>query len=375
MLERLAAEAEIHRVLNRYAHAVDRGDEAMVRSVYHPDGIDEHGAYFTGLGRDFGAYVTAQKPCWSAMMHHRTNVLIERSGDAAAVESYMFGMLVDHEESLSWAAGRYLDLVQWRSGAWKLAHRRYVTDIRIPLPREAAGAPPRSESSAGRRSAADPAYELFAATGAHRRSPSGEAARRPTLEAALSPSGSSDPEADVAGASSLDATVARLVAEAEITRVLNRYCHGVDRGDEEMIRSVYHPDGIDEHGAHFVGSGSDFAAFVTAQKPNFAVLMHHLTSILIEVRDDVAAVQSYVVAMHVMRDGIFSWAAGRYLDRFERRTGEWKIAHRRFVLDLDLPAPAEPVAANVDGSFGEGSRSPSDPAYALFDAVAAGRRG
>ncbi len=47
----------------------------------------------------------------------------------------------------------------------------------------------------------------------------------------------------------------------EIRDVLMRYGRGVDRLDEDLIRSCYHDDSFDDHG-HWKGNGQDFAAFI-----------------------------------------------------------------------------------------------------------------
>ena len=42
--------------------------------------------------------------------------------------------------------------------------------------------------------------------------------------------------------------VRKLLDKQEIYEVLCRYCRALDRGDEKLLRSVYHPDAIDHHG-------------------------------------------------------------------------------------------------------------------------------
>ena len=52
---------EIRRRLLEYCRGIDRCDAALVASVYHPDGTDDHGS-FVGLGTDFAVYATDDAP-------------------------------------------------------------------------------------------------------------------------------------------------------------------------------------------------------------------------------------------------------------------------------------------------------------------------
>src|SRR5262245_17777267 len=55
--------------------------------------------------------------------------------------------------------------------------------------------------------------------------------------------------------SAVDAPAVRVLLDKQaIQEVLARYCRGVDRADLELLRSVYHPDAIDNHGT-FNGNG------------------------------------------------------------------------------------------------------------------------
>ena len=56
--------------------------------------------------------------------------------------------------------------------------------------------------------------------------------------------------------------------------------------------------------------------------------------------------------------------SGRYLDRLERRNGEWRISHRITVMELAqyLPRSDEPPEAFV----GLGRRDHTDPSYAVL---------
>jgi SnoaL-like domain len=164
-----------------------------------------------------------------------------------------------------------------------------------------------------------------------------------------------------------DAELLRLLDEQEINRALTTYCHGIDRGDADLMLSVYHAGATDYHG-RFKGSASEFVTDVLPRMRRYRATMHRISNVLIEFDGDSAFVQSYVVAAHVLeRDGasIIEWLGGRYLDGFERRDNVWKIAHRLVVLDWEAEQQVsrQPYAGVP---FTVGSRSTEDPAYAFL---------
>lgn len=162
-----------------------------------------------------------------------------------------------------------------------------------------------------------------------------------------------------------------LQAEYEIKKILYRYCHANDRGDYDMMQSCFHPDAFDDHG---LGTGRvSIAEFVQFTKTNALERqgrkMHFLGNVLIEVRGEIAAAESYFVAFvnqleRERRGGGFYALAGRYLDRFERRQGEWRIAFRRVVYDWSHQWEAGPTWEGRLLTFG--TRDESDPGFALF---------
>jgi hypothetical protein len=162
-------------------------------------------------------------------------------------------------------------------------------------------------------------------------------------------------------------------AELEIRRVLARYCRGVDRGDLALLRSVYHPDARDDHGT-FKGNGWDFAEHLVKLMDSITIpSQHHLTNVLIERSGDHAEVESYVLAYHPVPDAnggeVHALFGGRYLDHFERRDGEWKIADRKVVMDWTRSAlPGEEW--ELAGAFSEmkGARHEADPSFGRFSA-------
>jgi len=78
----------------------------------------------------------------------------------------------------------------------------------------------------------------------------------------------------------------------------------------------------------------------------------------------IARVESYVTATHVLRPeagGFRFVVAGRYVDRFERRGDEWRIAARKLVVDwLDVPEEASAIRAHLAQITERGRSSPDD---------------
>jgi 3-phenylpropionate/cinnamic acid dioxygenase small subunit len=153
-----------------------------------------------------------------------------------------------------------------------------------------------------------------------------------------------------------------LLARQQIHNALMRYCWGIDRGDLELILSAFHADARDNHSGveesaveRFTRTVVEGAAMRTS---------HNLGNILIQVEGDVASAQSYLTAWHQFEfEGqTYDWVlAGRYLDRFECRNGDWRIAHRTVVYELE----------RFDGP---GTKPNGHPAVGFFDHVIRGER-
>lgn len=157
-----------------------------------------------------------------------------------------------------------------------------------------------------------------------------------------------------------------LLDKQAITEVLYRYCRGVDRGDRELLASVYHDDGIDDHG-FWKGLGKDFAAFINdmSRDSGSRNCQHMISNVLIELDGDVAYVESYSDAVRdtgTHRESIQT----RYLDRFERRGGEWRIAHRLVVRDVHHVEERKPALTDEEWAIRTpGRRDRQDPVYRL----------
>lgn len=174
-----------------------------------------------------------------------------------------------------------------------------------------------------------------------------------------------------------DSAMVRALYDREMIRdCLYRYCRGIDRADEACLRAAYWPDGTDRHGP-YQGSASGFIDWAMATLPTIERGIHQIHNILIDLRGDVAKVESCFTALQRQpgRDGALAEVhmAGRYLDRFEKRGDEWRIVDRTVVFDLVNETPAEPgdVAARFGRRQPAGGRWPDDPLYAFLNGATA----
>ena len=152
-----------------------------------------------------------------------------------------------------------------------------------------------------------------------------------------------------------------------------RYSRGVDRHDREALRSCYHVDSHDDHG-HWKGNGQDFADFIIDSLIERShTTTHSVANVFIEldpVDHDVARSEAYSVAYLRRTDAsgeewldVFS---GRYVDRFERRDGEWRIADRVVVHDWSASTAldGDNFPLPMDG-FTQGRRDSQDLIYLI----------
>jgi ketosteroid isomerase-like protein len=131
-----------------------------------------------------------------------------------------------------------------------------------------------------------------------------------------------------------DEALARVLDRQAINDCLVRYTRGVDRHDTELILSAYHEDALDSHG-YFEGTPPELAAWGNEQHAKrWAAHQHYITNTSIEFDGDVAHTETYALVVQRRADGTGADMLGaRYIDRFEKRAGEWRIARRVTMLD------------------------------------------
>lgn len=171
-----------------------------------------------------------------------------------------------------------------------------------------------------------------------------------------------------------DAALDALIAKEALRDLATRYARAIDRRDQDLLRSVYHDDAIDDHGVVFC----DSAALFIAQQPEimapFAITAHYLCNQSYRIDGDKADGELYFIAYHRTDapGSSHSIVSGRYLDNYEKREGNWKITHRRLVWDSFITLPAAPEDMAQLAALGVMGSAADDRSY---DALPLMRRG
>jgi hypothetical protein len=169
----------------------------------------------------------------------------------------------------------------------------------------------------------------------------------------------------------------RIEDRQQITDGLHLYCRALDRCDESLLRSLFHADSVHSHGA-YQGSSSDFCRFAMELLHKLEKTQHLLGNIVIELAGETAYSESYFHAHHRIAKGTPGFGpfithradvdediiiAGRYLDRWQRREGVWKIARRIGVHDWEQWSVADERDLITLPPQGRSRRDLQDPVY------------
>lgn len=170
----------------------------------------------------------------------------------------------------------------------------------------------------------------------------------------------------------VDLALQSLLDKEAIRECLYRYCRGIDRVDEDALRSAYWPDATDHHGP-FVGTANGFIDWAVERLRTSRRMVHMIGNISIVLQGSVAAVESYFQAFQEDRNANDepeeTFMCGRYVDLFERRDSEWRIASRKVVFDW-IRQSRLPDSSDAD-RFGPrqpvGCPKPEDAYYELLN--------
>jgi SnoaL-like domain len=178
----------------------------------------------------------------------------------------------------------------------------------------------------------------------------------------------------------------RLVAISEIKEQLYRWSRGTARKDWDLIRSVFHNDAQDDHGT-LDGSLDQFIEWQKKHHSGVDQSVHFIGNVLVDFVDpDHALSESYVIAFHhytsvqsradivgaevaAKLKEMTSVIVGRYLDKFERREGFWRILHRQAVFET---VKTEEAGRNLLPHWVVSQRDATDPLYRIRSEIGLG---
>lgn len=140
----------------------------------------------------------------------------------------------------------------------------------------------------------------------------------------------------------MDERLETLLAKQEIYELACRYMRGLDRLDANLLLSVFFEDGWCEYGFSNCPP-REFIDFAISALESHEANQHMLGNTLIEVEGNEAFGEVYFRAYHKVKtetgfDDII--IAGRYLDRYEKRDGVWKMAYRSELVDWSRTEPS-----------------------------------
>ncbi len=131
-----------------------------------------------------------------------------------------------------------------------------------------------------------------------------------------------------------------LLDREQIRCCIAQLARGEDRRDAALITASYWPDSITDYGV-FQGSFADYLAWVIPGSDAITNTQHHIGQSHIELDGARAKVETQVISYHridysadaAVRDEHDTVIGGRYLDVFDKRDGDWRIASRTMLYD------------------------------------------
>ncbi|MDX2028290.1 MAG: nuclear transport factor 2 family protein [Alphaproteobacteria bacterium] len=161
--------------------------------------------------------------------------------------------------------------------------------------------------------------------------------------------------------------------KSELESLLATFARGLDRTDENLLRSVLHPDAtLDLGPGIFQGTGGDYVHWVLGVLQGVRSSHHLIGNICAELEGDTALVESYFhihfrLDKPVGREDVFM--GGRYLDRIERRPagpgGVWKIMHRKQMMDWVRTEAVSDIFYHQNPDALWSYRTKIDPSYQM----------
>lgn len=146
------------------------------------------------------------------------------------------------------------------------------------------------------------------------------------------------------------ARLGKLFDRQDIFDALSRFARGMDRFDRTAFLSAFHADAQIAAGT-FVGHPAALYDWARELHDHGQSATHHaLLNHSCDLAGDIAHCETYYLFVGRNRDDTNWLAGGRYIDKFERRHGDWRIAVRSTVIEYSGLLPSTPIPfADVPG--------------------------
>lgn len=129
-------------------------------------------------------------------------------------------------------------------------------------------------------------------------------------------------------------------ARDEIRRIKARYMQWCDDRRGRQIAELFWDDGVWEGvglDAGTVAGSEAIGEMFQKSLERLSFTVHYLTNESITIDGDKAIGRWKLLEPCTVRKTTGVWQGGRYVNDFERRDGEWRIAHLRLFLDFRTP--------------------------------------
>ncbi|MFC0204678.1 nuclear transport factor 2 family protein [Novosphingobium soli] len=160
-IDALLDERDIRACLVRFSRGMDRFDRELYLSAFWDDAEMAAGP-FVGSAADCWDWAVPMHEAGQLVTHHALlQSTIDLDGDTAHAETYYQFTGRNRDESLWIAGGRYIDRLERRAGAWKIALRTNVIEWACappPIPLPFADVPDLALNGVSSRDRDDPSY-------------------------------------------------------------------------------------------------------------------------------------------------------------------------------------------------------------------------
>ena len=124
-----------------------------------------------------------------------------------------------------------------------------------------------------------------------------------------------------------------LLAEQAVRKVATCYSRGVDRTDLDLLNSAFHEDAEVRYGS-YDGHYAEFTKMVVDGQADMDYTTHTVVNEYFDIdsKNNKGKGEIYVLAF-LAAGGSEYLVAGRYVDHYECRDGDWRISLRQYIFD------------------------------------------